>query len=243
VPSLIATERSYSIAVMLEVISVHFAKAAGTSLYGALLEHYGSSLHVDGNHDPCNPSHNVKEPVDITSETRAVHGHFRADRYAGIDGSRLITFLREPVDKLLSVYFFWKSLPPSGNPDHDRFLNEKPSIIEYARQSAGIAFPAYFGDFDMRGFDFIGFYDRRREELFELSKLLGFQIDPDLRLNVTPLSDERIAILGNSRLLKHLRLILQDDIEFYETVLAQRRNGYLVPTIQKARCRKKDTPN
>jgi hypothetical protein len=40
-----------------------------------------------------------------------------------------MTFLRHPVDNLISIYFFWRALPEPGHALHARFLRERPSIL------------------------------------------------------------------------------------------------------------------
>ena len=206
----------------LDLVSVHFAKSGGSSLARALANHYGQEIFWDSTHDPCNASHDASEPPDLPANTRAVHGHFRGDRYASYNPRILFTFLREPVDKLISVYFFWKSLPPSDSPDHLHFLRENPSILEYAHQTAGVACTAYFGGMDMRDFDMIGFHDRREQDLAILSGAAGFPIPPELHLNRTPSSPERSKVLRDPALLADLRRALQEDVDFYDTVRAQR---------------------
>jgi hypothetical protein len=200
----------------LELVSVHFAKAGGTSLAQALSCHYLDQVFWDNSHDPCNEAHNVFEQPILPPTIRAVHGHMRSDRYVKYSPRVLATFLREPVDKLISVYFFWKSLAPSGNPDHARFLAEKPSPEEYALETAGVAFKAYFGDFDMRNFDLIGFHEDRERDLGLLEAMVGFPIPASIHLNETPRSCERSKALRDPALRASLSKILSDDIEFYD---------------------------
>ncbi|PVM89172.1 sulfotransferase family protein [Caulobacter endophyticus] len=206
----------------LDFVYVHFAKAGGTSISKALADHYQERVFWDLEHDPCNAAHDVSDPPNLAENILAVQGHIRADRYAAHPVRVLTTFLRDPVDKLISVYFFWKTLPPTNSPDHLRFLAEKPSVLEHARATAGQAFPAYFGGFDMRDFDFIGFHDRRVEDLTTLSGMAGFPIPHEIHLNATPTSAERAAVLGDPGLLADLRKALAEDVDFYEQVRADR---------------------
>lgn len=188
-------------------------------------DHYGDRVFWDLEHDPCNAAHDIHQPPALDEHIVAVQGHIRADRYANHPIRVLTTFLRDPVDKLISVYFFWKTLPPTNSPDHLRFLAEQPSILEHARATAGTAFPAYYGGFDMRDFDFIGFHDRRVEDLSALSAIAGFPIPHDIHLNPTPASPERTAVLGDPALLSDLRRALAEDIDFYEKVRSDRLKG------------------
>jgi hypothetical protein len=213
----------------LELVSVHFAKAGGTSLWSELKGHYGDSLFSDNNHDPCNSTQKFNKPSVLASCVRAVHGHIRPDLYDLQPETRLITFLREPADKLLSAYYFWLGLPRHGSPEHEAFLADRPSILEYAEQTVGVAFSAYFGGFDMDRFDFIGFHDRRRQDIARLSELLGFEISSEVRANPTPYSPERLEFQSDELKMRQLREILKPDIEFYNEL----RSRWSVPVSER----------
>ena len=199
----------------LELISVHYAKAGGTSLWAELKRHYGDALFSDNNHDPCNSNQKNNPPFLLSPETKAVMGHIRPDLYIASKSTKIITFLRDPVDKLLSAYFYWLNLPLGGSPEHEAFVTNRPSIFEYAEEGAGVSIEAYFGGFDMDRFDFIGFHDQRAEHLACLSNLLGFEISSEVKLNVTPFSSERAAIQSDDRSMSRLRELLKVEVEFY----------------------------
>jgi hypothetical protein len=202
----------------LELVSIHFAKAGGTSLAHILKQHYGDGLEFDFQNDPCRSDGSVCGPLELARTVTAVHGHMRPDVYPVDSTTKLITFLREPVDKLLSVYFFWLTLKPCGSPDHDKFLADRPSVFEYAEETAGVAFSAYFGGFNMSRFNFIGFHDRRKHDLKTLSTLLGFPCPSEVALNTTPYSPERVAISTDPKKMSRLAAILRNDISFYSDI-------------------------
>lgn len=212
---LISTEIVKTRSVALELISVHYAKTGGTSLWAELARHYGDAIFADHDHDPCNPTQRYNPPTELPATVKAVMGHIRPDLYPIAPHTKLITFLREPVDKLLSIYFFWRNLPPCGSPEHDAFLANRPSIFSYAEEIAGVSIEAYFGGFDMSRFDFIGFHDLRHEHLSCLSAMLGFEIASDVVLNVTPYSQERISIQSDWKAMSRLREILDVEVTFY----------------------------
>lgn len=199
----------------LELVSVHVAKAGGTSLWSALQNHYGDALFSDHEHDPCNSSQKSNPLRPLPQSVRAVHGHIRPDLYPLAPETKLITFLREPAEKLLSAYYFWLTLPPSGSPEHDAFLADSPDIFTYAEQGAGVGTNLYFGGFDMERFDLIGFHDHRAAHLACLSELLEIPIPSNIVLNVTPFSLERHQVENDPASMKRLREILKLDIEFY----------------------------
>jgi hypothetical protein len=206
-----------------QVVSVHFPKAGGTSLHRQLVALLGEAAFLDYAHDP------LVVPSGGTSAfpvgARLVHGHFHAARYAA-PGRCLVTFLREPVANLLSIYFFWRDLPPCGHAVHSRFLSERPSILDFARY-AGIArlmSETYFGGFDMRRFDFIGFHETRQRDLPRLGRLLGLPLSHRLHENRTAPSEERQELDSSPRILAALRTLLAADIAFYERLAVHHAN-------------------
>ncbi len=202
----------------IELISVHFPKAAGTTLANLLRMVYGDALHLDYGHPPHDPK--ADEPIDRYPQIRAVHGHFHADRYREFHEARRITFLREPLDNLISIYFFWQAMPPSGYEAHERLLRDKPNIVEFSNypEVQRLASQSYFGGVDMAAFDLIGFYEDRIRGLERLSALLDVKLDASLWLNSTsyPGGDARRAILEDPRVMGTLRDNLREDIAFYD---------------------------
>ena len=86
---------------------VHFPKAGGTSLRTQLEEKLPGKIHYDYNNDPIGGA-NVRAEAEPPVGSLGVCGHVHANRYA--TWSELtFTIIREPVNNLVSIYFFWKS--------------------------------------------------------------------------------------------------------------------------------------
>jgi hypothetical protein len=155
---------------------------------------------------------------------RAVHGHFRPHRYDCFKEAFRLTFLREPVDNLISIYCYWKSCPEHGNHVHSRFLAEQPSIFEFATYGGlqTLASETYFGGYDMGRFDFIGFHETRAQDLPELASLLGLPLGEDVHENRTS-GNERQELASNPQIIAHLKTCLSKDINFYESLFAARK--------------------
>jgi len=164
-------------------------------------------------------------PESLPSGIRAVHGHFRPQRYDGVRNAFRLTFLREPVDNLISIYCFWKNCSEHGNPVHSKFLAEHPSIVDFALYEGiqTLASEVYFGGYDMRRFDFIGFYETLGEDLAKLSARLGIRLSKDVHENKTALGgDERREWVCSPAVVNQLRRSLAQDIRFYESFRAER---------------------
>ena len=130
----------------------------------------------------------------------------------------LFTVLRHPIDNILSIYFFWKSLPTQGQPLHDYFLREQLDIFEMAKLPLLrlLYSNTYFGSFDMSRFDLIGRHEDRAAALNHLGRRIGLEIDDKVRVNVTKPSIERNEFLADSARMRRLRSIVAEDIRFYE---------------------------
>ena len=201
------------------VISVHFPKAAGTSLRSQFEKHVGSGLFLDYNHDPLGD--NVYEPPEAFSESiKIVHGHFRADRYDKEASAVRLTILRHPVDNLISIYFFWLGLPSIGNPLHDRFLAERPSIETFARYSGmhDLMSHSYFGGYDMNRMNFVGFHEDRTTDIPRLGLLLDLPLSAEVHENRTPSADDviRAELMQDHTTLGKIADGLAADLAFYD---------------------------
>lgn len=207
------------------LISVHTPKSSGTALAAALQAIYGEALAVETCDDPANPlSPRAIDPVSYNERNRTlpqgircVHGHFHPAQFRP-DAAPLFTLLREPVENLVSIYFYWKALGRHGNPLHDYWLDSGLDLIKTAHLPAlrWLFSRTYFGDFDMARFALIGCYEERETAMNRLGQLIGVPIDMALRKNVTGHDPDRDEVLGNPKLLARLRDILIDDMRFYD---------------------------
>jgi hypothetical protein len=213
------------------LISVHFPKAGGVSFLSALNEAFGADKVLKTyDCDPVDPSnpwwihptwfrHNRPSTV---KPYMAVHGHFPIQKYDLVSPAVRVVMLREPVENLISIYYYWKSLfdsPAEGHGIYAFVKKQRLSLLEMAqipvlRRLMSVTF---FGDFDMRRFDVIGAHERRSEFIDEVSKVVGIPLSTAHRENVTPPSEERGNVLSDTIMITKLRYLLQDDIRFYET--------------------------
>jgi hypothetical protein len=220
------------------VVSVHVPKAAGTTLRHILQANFKDKLILDYGDDPLNPITRVNlDPARYFGDRPvfenhqkiinfAVHGHFHIGRYQSFRKAYRLTFLRDPIDILLSIYYYWKSVPKHHQPLHAYFIDQGLDIVGLARLPLvrSLMSKTYFGGIDMKSFDLVGFYDTRERDLRRLAADLD--IEPMLDRWENKTSDqqgaERTAMRADRRLIATLTDILKDDIAFYE---ALRRRG------------------
>ena len=201
---------------MRKIVSIHFPKAAGASLRSQWEQIFGDKLLLDYDHAPGSG----REAIigQFPNDKLVIHGHFNARRYASEDAYR-VTFLRHPVSNLISIYFFWSAVPPL-DALHQRFLDERPSIVDFARWPAfrTLMSEAYFGNYDMRRFDFIGFHETREADVARLATELNLPLSPAVKTNVTPPSTARRQVEENAFTISAVTDLLASDIKFYDTL-------------------------
>jgi hypothetical protein len=218
------------------LISVHFPKAGGTSFGAALKAAFGTdNVHSEYDCDPADPGNPCWVDPAWFWEHRprtihpfqVVHGHIPIQKYDLISPALRIVSLREPVNNLISIFFFWKSLfdrPVRGHALYEFAKTQRLSLLELATlpKLRRLMSETYFGGFDMRRFDVIGTHERREQFLIAVSNAIGRPLSMMFRENVTPPSEERGNLMTDTKLMAKLRLLLEDDIRFYETHSGQR---------------------
>jgi Sulfotransferase family len=223
-----------------EIISVHFPKSGGSSFGQTLLAAYGKdAVYLDYADDPVDPCSQYSmdpegcrrkaQEVGFVSSIKVIHGHFHLSKYEFLKGCKIITFLRHPVDNLISIYYFWKAFQGSGHSLFKYFRDNQLSLTDLA-QLPSIRYllsRTYFGDVDMNSFDFIGFQENFAEDLHALSKLLSVPLveSKENANSFQSYTEEVNAIKADRRLMTNLHNCLLEDIKFYENIKIVRRTG------------------
>lgn len=220
-----------------ELISVHVPKCAGTSLYRAIETAYGAgSICRDYDDRPLDPAAPMNLDPDgwlARSEARAaeglrgfrvVHGHFHMHKYRGVKARLRIAFLRDPLERLVSHYAFWRNRPAAGHALHEYVLAQDLTLDQFARLPfIRRCFTAvFFRGVDLGELDFIGFHDRAAADMERLSALAGVRLAlPMTNPNPDPGYRQMVETLrADGARLGRMRDLLADDIAFYEKARA-----------------------
>lgn len=210
------------------IISVHTPKVAGTSFRRLLQDTYGEcGVLLDYDDDPVNlnstvnidPDMYILNPIINIDPYNVVHGHFHPSKYDNLPECYRITFLRHPVENVISIYKFW-SVHSDGafdGPIFRYFKRHKLSLERFAMlpKIRFLYSSSYFGNFDMNKFNFIGDYKNYNDEIKRLENILEVKFAPILHLNNTDdfIGDSNPLLTKPS--FKKLSEILEQDIEFY----------------------------
>jgi hypothetical protein len=220
------------------IISVHVPKTAGMSFAVWLESVFGSGQIVrDYGHDrPIDPKSEMHvDPAGFLSRHGAarelpewalvIHGHFWAKKYERIENAFRIAFLRDPIERTISHYYFWLNRPGNGNSLHQRVLDEGMGMLDFARlpQMRGFYRHYFFRDVNMAGFDFIGDMSSFDEELGRLEALLGV-VGSRATVNKNPEADyssKREVALTTGPVRDELAEIFADEVAFYRQHLGR----------------------
>ena len=160
------------------VISIHIPKTGGTS-FGEILEVvYGENLWVNYEFQW---KREISAKASIPNGTECLHGHFEFDAFDEIYPEALkITWLRDPVDRTISLYNHIMNKP---DPDNDIIMevhHSKPSLIDFS-SIPWVSNNAlnYLGGSKPEDFAFIGFLESFSESLSRCTKLLNWNQLPE----------------------------------------------------------------
>lgn len=213
---------------MVEIISVHMPKTAGTAFRHVLVDVYGSQG-VLGDYPPDN-TYNPNEP--ISENIKAIHGHFSLDKYNGyFNEAKRIVWLRHPIFRIISEYFFAKTVKNGHNSIHDRIVKGQLGILEFAQTKAmqNLQSKIIQGT-KLKDFAFIGlqeFYFEDLQELKEIMQWSNFKVTIE-NVNTYPEYQNSLQeILADQNLMNQLAYLNNEDMELYHEALnlrAERRN-------------------
>lgn len=211
------------------IISVHFPKAAGSSLNEIFKRIFPGQIYDyywDDPLDPLSPRnidpdryfHAPLPDLDLTM-FKIIHGHFHINKFQNLRNSFRMTFLRHPVDNIISIYLYWKATASHPNHAiHSYVVKNNLSIIDVAGIPAirYLMSRTYFGDVDMGGFDFIGCFENRSSDLQRLADIFAVRFDEAIKVNTTRYPEQKLAMKEEKSLISKLSCLLREDIRFYE---------------------------
>jgi len=154
-------------------IFVHIPKTAGTSFFHMVEETYGKNkCKRDRTMDA--EIYSTRRLKKVASEKRhkglstanIIHGHFDCGRYKHLNRPQ-ITFVRNPVDRLISEYFFLTKNSKGKS------LADK-SIREYAKARANVMMDHCIKD--INNFEFIGVQEYFDESLTKFEEWAGIKL-------------------------------------------------------------------
>ena len=160
------------------LVSVHLPKTACSSFAATLEEIYGCKLLKDYSDLPINtPMYDRNKAALQASlynvekdfrDVECIHGHFLPIKYVLFSNKQettFVTWMRNPVERVLSHYFFWKRTfdPKASPPLHRKVIEEDWSLERFCLSSElKDLYSQFMYGFPLEMFSFVGiteFYD------------------------------------------------------------------------------------
>jgi hypothetical protein len=203
----------------LEIMSYHIPKTAGTSFFIALTQVYGLDKIAGYLQESVVLSQGV-EPQTI----KVIHGHVPSRKYFRPANVKEIIWLRHPILRLVSLYFFWKTIPRTEEESLHNYLQEKKlDIVEFANlPDVRNEMSVYIGGRNLKDFYFVGIQEFFKEDLIDLATMLNW---PEIQItyeNKNKYDDYNYlvkSILDDSDIMKALITLNCEDLELYQAAL------------------------
>lgn len=231
---------------MRTLLFLHIPKAGGTALWGVLSNRFAA--------DRCLDTYYGRRPSDEELNTAGfVTGHVSMSVLDRFERAPLsVTVLREPIERALSVYSFFRELdePPLGWPGLERYdamldLAKRHPLERFIELAPELA-EHYLGNWQSRALgakrldraeerledaleglgrcDFVGLAERQDESVDRLTRLLGWApLTPLPRVNVTPTRVREEEISDQAR--EALRELTAVDRQLYDEAVRRFDQG------------------
>ena len=219
------------------IISVHIPKTAGTSFSLSLNQRFGRAYRSDymdrlftTETSLDRKSKSMAKALEMRPEEfegiQCVHGHFLAFKYRFLAEQMpcsFITWLRDPIDRLLSHYYYWVEAydPAYAQGHHKRFMEEGWTLEKFCLADEFRNIQSQFlWSTPMSSFDFVGITEHYAEDFSRFSKrFLGSQPET-FRVNATKTKPSKLAL--DQGLRKEIEAFHSQDVALYEAALARR---------------------
>lgn len=172
---------------MLKFAFVHVPRTAGTS-FRLQMQKAGMRVFMDYGDDPFTQGrHGHFDSIDAvmkSGEFDVVAGHVAASRYAGAasaNGWKLVTWIRDPFERLRSNYAHWIQqfwLGKMSGETHVAFCKERPSFLDWVSRPEVAGSLGLQLDIPPQDFDFIGQTESYQNDLERFNRHFGtsFQV-------------------------------------------------------------------
>lgn len=220
------------------IISVHLPKTAGSSFGMALEEHFGNALLKDYSDFPINTPvfernlHALQASIDNAerdfSQVSCIQGHFLPLKYLLLADKvdvKFITWIRDPVERLASHYWYWKrSYDPSTSLAlHKQLVEENWSLERFCLGPEMKNFYWQFlWGFALERFDFVGIAEHYAEDFAYFTKaFIGVDL-PVYKVNVGDKQTETSQYITDQDFRQAIEAFHSIDVELYRRAAALR---------------------
>jgi hypothetical protein len=213
----------------LELISIHIPKTAGTSFRLMLKQEYGEAGAVrldivDGN---IRLENQTLDSLQLPPSVRAIHGHmcFKDVQSAfDLSSTPLITWLRHPVDRVLSNYFYLLDrmhdfIPKENHAVIPRMVRGLEEFVEAEPNQNRIA--KFLDGANPNDFAFIGVVEQFEADIPRLADLMNWKNRSIPKVNETRTERPKVS----EAMRAHIAALNARDMEWYAQALSISKSG------------------
>jgi hypothetical protein len=232
--SLLRGAQATSVRNELELISIHIPKTAGTSFRNTLCEVYGQKEVVRLDIGLVRKETRIREQLyeapDLPPETRVLHGHFSypllVQRFDVSSALPVITWLRDPVDRVISNYFYLAKRLREELDEERKGLHilkkMQRSLREYALyEPSQNRMSKFLEGLSLQDLFFVGLVEHYEEDVASLARKLSWQHTPVFYHNRT--GSNRPDVSEEDR--AFIRSLNAQDVALYEAAQSLRAQG------------------
>jgi len=174
---------------MIELISIHIAKTGGQSFYEILRNEYGDSLDKRNKRVDYFPDKDYDNTLinRIPDHIHVLHGHLHYSHVKEIHEKhrpKIIAWLREPVDRVISNYYYMISRVNELGDKHPQYRKRNHSLLEYAKDSVPNKMSKCLKGISLNELFYFGFQESFGEDVRILANMLGWKKEiPEIRVN------------------------------------------------------------
>ena len=223
--------RNSKIGNKIELVSLHIPKTAGTSTRNMLKDHYGEENAIRFDINIVTKRIKIENKVFTKSKLprniKVIHGHFYYRDLLSLlelrDDVKYITWLRDPVQRVISNYYYLQKRLREELDEESKGLNilskMQKTLIEYARSEISInRISKFLEGADLEKFNFVGIMEYYNEDTLALSKYLGLDNPEIYTHNITGSKN----VVDND-IMQEITQLNSLDIEIYNQALEIRR--------------------
>jgi hypothetical protein len=225
-------------AAALELISIHIPKTAGTSFRNTLKGVYGEQgvirLDIGLVRQEVRINEELYGSSHLPPPTRVVHGHFSypllQHNFNLPADIPVITWLRDPVERVISNYFYLAKRLAEELDEDRKGLNilkkMQRSLLEYARyEPSQNRMSKFLEGIELEALLFVGIQEDYDRSLARLAGLLEWQDYPVFHHNQTGQKDLGVSVEERTI----IRGLNQQDVALYERALELLDKGKWTP--------------
>lgn len=218
------------------IISIHIPKTAGATFAKLLEAKYARRLRKDYEDMPASLEYTLTNkfnfnPFKISNlqtifscmTKNVIHGHFVYEKYSAIPNAQFITWLRDPVKRLLSHYHYWHRHPAPNNSTYRYMIDNNLSILEFAKLKPLINLQNRFiSNRKLDAFEFIGITEHFEKSIIRFNKIFDSNLATNLKTNSNPSGSLYEDI--EPSIIQRIRDLNLEDMKLYETALTHLAN-------------------